>query len=269
MPACCSRAALATLAAIACLAANAEPAAAQDPPAPQEVQLDGDARKRYLLHGLADDAKAPPKGWRLLVVMPGGTGSADFAPFVGRIRQNALSDDWLVAQIVAPVWDEEQARKNVWPTKLNPWPSMKFRCEELFDEVVADLREKLELDELFLFTFTWSSSGTLAYTLALEPEHGVTGSFVAMSVFRPEWLPSLKTAKDQRFYILHSPEDERCAFELAEKARDELSEADALVEFATFAGGHAWTGDVYGMQRRGLSWLESQAEKAKPRKRAR
>ena len=68
------------------------PAAAAAESAPIDVKLGGDEHKRYLLHGLAKDAKAPASGWKLLVVMPGGDGSADFAPFVGRIRENALEE---------------------------------------------------------------------------------------------------------------------------------------------------------------------------------
>ena len=63
----------------------------------------------------------------------------------------------------------------------------------------------------------------------------MTGTFVAMSVFKPDLLPSLKPAKGRAFCILHSPDDKVC--------------------------------DVFGMLWRGLRWLESKAEKAKRRKR--
>lgn len=255
--------------ALAVLGAVPPAFAQEDVPKPEEVRLDDDVHRRYLLHGPAADTSAPPKGWRLLVVLPGGSGNAEFAPFVGRIRQHALGDDWLVAQIVAPVWDEKQAKVNVWPTKLNPWPGMEFSCEALFADVVEDLAEKRKLDPRFLLTLSWSSSGSLAYTLALDKDSGVTGSFVAMSVYKPDLLPPLKAADGQRFYLLHSPEDEICPMRLAEQARDELDRAGALVEFATYAGGHGWHGDVFGTIRTGVQWLEDKAEKAKLRKRSR
>jgi hypothetical protein len=116
-----------------------------DPPAPEEVKIGGDPRKRYLLHGGGKDSKAVASGWKVLVVMPGGDGSAEFAPFVGRIRENVLGKDWLVVQIVAPVWSGEQAEKLVWPTKLNPWPKIEFTCEELFAEVLADVGKSRKL----------------------------------------------------------------------------------------------------------------------------
>ena len=225
-----------------------------DPPAPQDFRIGGDEHKRYLLHGAGKDAKAPAGGWKLLVVMPGGEGNADFAPFVGRIRENALGKDWLVVQIVAPVWAEEQAKKNVWPTKLAPWPKMEFSCEELFAAVLEDVGKRVKLDPKVLVTLAWSSSGTLAYSLALQEKTPVTGTFVAMSVWKPEDLPNLKAAKGRSFYILHSPED-FIPIRMAEDARDQLAKKGAKVEYATYAGGHGWHGDVYGTIRKGVESL--------------
>lgn len=238
-------------------------AQAEEESAPRDVVIDGDPHQRYLLHAPAEGTQEPKEGWRLLVVMPGGDGSADFAPFVGRIRSNALGEEWLVAQIVAPVWSAEQAESNVWPTKRNPWPEMEFPCEELFAAVVADVGKQKKLDPRFLFTLAWSSSGTLAYTLGVAEKTPVTGTFVAMSVFKPDLLPNLKGAKGQRFYILHSPED-FIPIAMAEEARDELDERGAVVRYATYSGGHGWHGDVYGMLKTGLSWLESEAKDRKP-----
>ena len=243
------------------------PAASQgDEPKPAEFIVGGNTHQRYLLHGLDEKAKAPTQGWKLLVVFPGGDGSAEFAPFVGRIRENALGGDWLIAQIVAPKWDDKQAEQLVWPIQRTPWPGMEFDCEELFEAVVDDLGKKVELDERYLFTLAWSSSGMLAYTLGLEKDTRVTGSFIAMSVYQPDQLPSLKSAKGRGFYILHSPDDQVCPPRMAEQARDELEKAGAKVEYATYAGGHGWHGDVFGEIRRGVGFLENQAGKSKPRK---
>jgi len=232
---------------------------------PPVVTIDGDEHQRYFLHAPAGGTEAPEDGWKLLVVMPGGDGGEDFAPFVGRIRANALDDEWLVAQLVAPVWSEGQAKSNVWPTKRNPWPEMGFCCEELFAAVVADVAKERELDPRYLFTLAWSSSGTLAYTLALERESGVTGTFIAMSVYSPDLLPSLKPAKGRHFHLLHSPQD-FIPIAMAEKAREELEKKGAEVSYATYEGGHGWRGDVYGMMRTGFDWLEQKAKKAKPPK---
>jgi predicted esterase len=236
---------------------------------PLDVLVDDDPQRRYLLHGLTEDAQAPKEGWRLLVVLPGGNGSAEFAPFVGRIRENALGEEWLIAQIVAPKWESAQECGIVWPMQRLPCPDMKLGCEELFETVVEDVAERCELDPRYLFTLAWSSSGSLAYTLGLDEESRVTGSFIAMSVYKPDLLPSLKPAKGRAFYILHSPDDRTCPVAMAEQARDELDEAGALVRYTTYAGGHGWHGDVFGMLRGGVEWLEGKAKKSKsPRKRA-
>ena len=240
------------------------PAVRDDERKPEEVVLAGDAHQKYLLHA-PGKAKDPPGGWRVLLVMPGGDGSAEFAPFVGRIRENALGKEWLVAQIVAPVWDRKQADTNVWPTKLNPWPKMKFPCEELVGSVLDDLGQKRKLDPRHVVTLAWSSSGTLAYTLGVSKDTRVTGTFVAMSVFKPEILPQLELAKGRSFYVLHSPQD-FIPIAMAEKARDELKKNGAQVELATYEGGHGWHGDVYGEIRKGVAWLEERAPKAGAKK---
>ena len=95
------------------IAAFTSPPLQEEPATPPVIAIDGDEHRRYLLHTPPEGTPAPKEGWKLLVVMPGGAGNADFAPFVGRIRANALDDGWLVAQIVAPVWSQEQAQRNV------------------------------------------------------------------------------------------------------------------------------------------------------------
>jgi len=244
-----------------CLALAPTQDAAPKAAGPLDVKIGGDEKQRYLLHAPEKD-KAPASGWKLLVVMPGGGGGADFAGFVGRIRENALGEDWLVLQLVAPVWAEEQAKNLVWPTLMNAWPGMKFSCEEFFDAAVADLAKTRKLDPQYLFTLAWSSSGQLAYTLGLREKTNVTGTFVAMSVYKPDQLPKLANAKGRAFHVLHSPED-KIPIKFAESARDELTKAGAKVSYATYAGGHGWHGDVYGMIRTGIGELEQQAKAAK------
>jgi predicted esterase len=90
----------------------------------------------------------------------------------------------------------------------------------------------------------------------------VTGTFVAMSVFKPEWLPSLKAAKGRSFYVLHSPED-FIPIKMAETARDELTKKGAKVGYETYEGGHGWHGDVFGTIRKGIDALEKSAKGSK------
>jgi len=79
-----------------------------------------------------------------------------------------------------------------------------------------------------------------------------------MSVFHPEQLPDLAAAKDRRFYLLQSPDDKITKFEHAERARDALTAAGAKVRLQRYAGGHGFRGDVWGMVREGVRWLDGE-----------
>jgi len=219
----------------------------------QDLRVGGDEAKRYFLIGPGKEAKAPAEGFRLLVVLPGGDGSADFHPFVKRIFQNALPEGYLVAQLVSPPWKTENF---IWPTKLNRVPKQKYATEELIEEVIAEVRKKHKLDPRFLFTLGWSSGGPPSYTISLQENRSVTGSFISQSVFYPQNYPPLKRAKGYAYYIHHSPEDRSCKFELAEEARETLKKQGAKVEIRTYKGGHGWTEDQFGHIRRGIEWLE-------------
>jgi predicted esterase len=224
----------------------------------EDLKIGGDANKRYFLIGGGKDVKAPETGFKLAVIMPGGPGTADFNPFVKRIWMNALSKEYLVAQPVAFKWAEGQ--EIVWPTKTNPVKGMKFSTEDFVDAVIKDVAGRYKIDPRFIFTFSWSSSGPAAYAISLQEKKAVTGSFVAMSVFKPDFLPPLKNAKGHAYFIDHARDDKTCPFRMAEKARDELGKAGAKVEFSEQEGGHGWAGgDVYGRMRKGFEWLEKNA----------
>ena len=223
-----------------------------DPPS-QDLRAGGEEAKRYFLIGPRKDAKVPAEGYRLLVVMPGGAGSADFHPFVKSIYKNALPEGYLVAQLVAPPWKTENL---VWPTQLQRAPKQRYATEELVDEVIAEVGRKHKLDSRFLFTLGWSSGGPPCYVTSLQKNRSVTGSFISQSAFLPQFYPPLKRAKGYAYYIHHSPDDRRCEIRLAEEARDTLRKQGAKVEFQTYSGGHGWKGDFFGDIRRGIEWLE-------------
>ena len=115
-----------------------------------------------------------------------------------------------------------------------------------------------------MFVLAWSSSGPAAYAISLRKDTPVTGSFVAMSVFKPRQLGSLRTAKGAAYYLYHSPEDSKCPFRMAEDAEKQLAKKGAKVRLATYEGGHSWGRNVYGAMREGVRWLE--ANHAKPPK---
>ncbi len=226
----------------------------------QDLRAGGDANKRYFLIGPKEGAAEPREGYGLVVVMPGGDGSADFHPFVKRIYKHALGDDYLVAQPVAVKWTRTQGI--VWPTKRDRVLKKEFSTEEFVKAVVKDVREKYKVDERHVFTLTWSSSGPAAYAVSLEEEKSVRGSFIAMSVFKPQGLPPLSLAKGHAYFLYHSPDDKTCPFRMAEEAKNKLAAEGAKVKLATYAGGHGWRGNVYGDIGRGIKWLEGAVEAA-------
>ena len=223
----------------------------------EDRRAQDDPFKRYILIGGRGDQPAPPNGYKLLLVLPGGSGSPDFHPFIKRIYRHVLSDEYLLAQIVAPEWDAKQAQEQVWPTTTNPHKSMKFATEQFIDVVLDEIDRDYEIDEKHIFMLAWSSSGPPTYATMLQPKTRVTGAFVAMSVFKPETLPPIENAKDRAFYILHSPQD-FIPIAHAEAARDQLRAAGATTKLTTYQGGHGWRGNIYQNMRDGIRWLEEQ-----------
>jgi predicted esterase len=227
-----------------------------------DLRAGGDQLKRYfVIHG---SAQPPQTGWRTLFVLPGGPGNAEFQPFVTNIAKQALPENYLVVQLVAPVWNPEQAQNMVWPMDKKAAKGMKFTTPEFFLSVRDEVAKAHRLDPRYSFTLTWSSSGTNGYALSMLPKTGITGTFVAMSVFQPASLPRLSAAKGHPYYLYHSPQD-FIPLVQAEAARDALQKAGATVELQTYEGGHGWHGDVFGNIRKGITWLEQQVDKKAPK----
>ena len=242
---------------IACGAANGQQDIADI--SSEDLRANDDPNKRYFLIGPKQDAKAPASGYRLLIVMPGGDGSAEFNPFVKRIFGQALGPKYLVAQLVAVKWTPDQ--RIVWPTRKLRVDGMKFSTEEFIEAVIADASRWQKIDRRRITLLAWSSSGPATYAISLNRKSRVRGVFIAMSVFRPQYLPPLTAAKGRPYYLYHSPDDGTCPFRMAKAAEDQLSKAGARVTLATYDGGHGWKGDVFANIRAGLRWLEENAGK--------
>lgn len=210
-----------------------------------------DPRQEYFLIDHSG-GEAPRGGYKLLLVLPGGNGSADFNPFVTNIAKHAAGREYLVAQLIAVKWTPDQ--QVIWPTARSKVEKMKFTTEEFISAVIADLGKDRKIDADHIYTLTWSSSGPAAYAASLTVEE-IKGSFVAMSVFKPGSLPSLSKAKGHRYYIYHSPDDKVCPMRMAEEARDQLDNKGAKVKFVTYKGGHGWHGNIFGDLRKGFQWL--------------
>jgi beta-lactamase regulating signal transducer with metallopeptidase domain/predicted esterase len=217
----------------------------------EDRKVGGDPRMRYFMIG---KGKEPAGGYKLLLVMPGGDGSADFNPFIRRIWKGALPEGYILAQLVAPKWSEDQFSQIVWPTNKQRWASMKFSTEQFLEAVITDVQKSVKVDPRHIYTLSWSSGGPAAYAASMS-SRSIKGSFVAMSVYKPEQLPPASAAKGHAYYLLHSPTD-FIPIAMPRKAVDELSKAGAKITLDTYEGGHGWHGDVFGTIRRGIEWLE-------------
>lgn len=232
--------------------------------AAEELLAGGDGQMKFFLVG--PKAKPAPKGgYRLLLVLPGGDGSAGFKPFVSNILENALSDDYLLAQLVAPKWSEDENRI-VWPTEKLRDPAMKFTTEAFIDAVVAAVGKRQTIDAKHVYALGWSSGGPPVYAAAMRKETTLAGAFVAMSVFKPAQLPPARGLDGRAFYILHSPQD-FIQMRFPKDAEKTLAGGGAKTTLVTYEGGHGWRGDVFGNIRAGVEWLEKNAKKAGAEKR--
>jgi predicted esterase len=214
-----------------------------------------DPQKKYFLIG--ETAESPKKGFGLVIIMPGGDGSADFKEFVNSIHEEALPKGYLAVQAVAVKWTKDQ--QIVWPTEIDRTnvDKLKFTTEELVDAIVVDVMKDYPIDPRRVFTLTWSSSGPAAYALSVTNPK-ITGSFIAMSVFNEGEL-KLDAAKGKPYFLYHSPDDRVCRYSFAEKAKKTLGNKGAKVTLVDYDGGHGWTGATMDDIRTGIQWLEQYA----------
>ena len=218
------------------------------------IAIGGDAQQRFFR--IEPRGPAAAKGRGLLIVLPGGDGSADFRSFVGEIAARAAPADYVVAQAIAHEW--KGAEDLVWPTRADHASGVKTPAEDLVQAIVGEVRKTEKLDPRRIFLLGWSSGGPPCYATCLDEKSPVRGALVAMSVFKP--AGSLDGADGRAFYVLHSPED-FIAMSFPESAVRDLARNGAKTKLTTYAGGHGWHGDVYGMISEGLRWLEENAGK--------
>ena len=216
------------------------------------VPVKGEALGEYLF------VPATEKPAGLLVVLPGGDGSADFHPFVKNIQQGALGGKFAVAQPLAKKWRHNQ--QIVWPTLRNRTPGMKYATEELVAAVIKDATAKQPVEREQIYLLGWSSGGPACYATMLQKESPAAGAVIAMSVYKPDSLPDVANAADRSFYIFHSPDDQVCPHRMAKQGFDALTAAGAQATLVDYPGGHGWHGDMLGQIATGVEWLEKSRE---------
>ena len=214
------------------------------------LTVKGEPKQQYYLIGADAVQKGKPCG--LLLVMPGGDGSAEFHPFVTTIQQS-LTERYLVAQLVAVPSDDG---KVIWPTEKLKHRKQSFSTQKFIESVVKEVMAKHDVDPKRVFALGWSSSGTAAYASVQTPRSPVNGAVVAMSVFHPQSLPSLVGAKGKRFVIMQSDEDKVVPARFAKDAEKRLKEVGAQVRYVAMEGGHGWQDDPLDRIRDAVEWLE-------------
>jgi predicted esterase len=223
----------------------------------QDLTVETNPKQRYFLIGPDAGAEAPEKGYSLLLVLPGGDGSAEFNPFIRRIYRDALPEKkYLVAQLVAV--ESTNPRQVVWPTARSKDPKQAFSTESFIINVIKEIKAKHAINEAEIFTLSWSSGGPAAYAASMTKGTPIKGSLVAMSVFFPGQL-NLPAAKGQKYFLLQSPQDQMTKYVHATNAKKALEKAGATVTLKDYEGGHGWRGNVFGNIREGIEWLERTA----------
>lgn len=231
------------------------PADIADVPA-QDILIDDDPMQRYFLIGLSEDQPAAEAGYPIVIVLPGGAGGADFLPFVRRIHKHSLPPGWLIAQPVAPTWDDQQKEQIVWPSSAFPYPAAKFTTESFIDQVISDVSARTKLNENRRYLLAWSSGGPAAYAAILRKDSCFEGAFIAMSAGPPAKL-DLAQASGRKFYLFQSEQDTVTRFWWARAAQLKLASSGATVTLKPYEGGHGWHGPVFQQISAGLTWLDT------------
>ncbi len=189
------------------------------------------------------------RGRKLLVVIPGGDGSAAYRVFSQRLHAQALDDSWLVAHLVAPKWDAGQFETLVWPTGKAPWPGARFTTEAFADAVVKEVSARTAIDGGQVYVLAWASGGPAGYAALCRKDAPFAGGVIAMSDFAVGRVESVKGAAGRRVAIIHAEGDGTVPIRAAEVAKEWLGRSGASVELARIAGPRGWPEDAFALLR--------------------
>jgi predicted esterase len=208
----------------------------------------------------------PADRYGLVVIVPGGPGTAEFLPFCANVLTAvAIPDDFLVAELVAPQWRPGDDR-TVWPSHVFPDDKAEFTTEAFLSAVIDEVTSKQPIDERYVFTLGWSSSGHVLYSASTRVPK-VRGSVIAMSRFLPSRSVEMDKLKGKAYYLYHSPEDKICPYAEAELAVKTLKEHGAQAKLVSYKGGHGWVPfTFYGDRiKEGILWLKDLNAAGQPR----
>ena len=225
----------------------------------EDCTVGGDPMKRYFVIRHRQPPAELPKEYGLLVVLPGGPGNADFLPFCANIIAGAgTPKDFIVAELVAPVWGKVDDSTIIWPGKAFPGKEARFTSEDFLDAVIGDVSAHDRIHDGWVFTLGWSSSGHVLYSSSFENPK-VHGSFIAMSRFQAAWFEHPASAKGKRYYFWHSPDDAVCPYAEAGAAASFLAKLGASTVFKSYRGGHGWVPNTFYADRirEAIEWFRA------------
>ena len=222
----------------------------------QQRTIGTNAGQKYFLIEHKSGAETG-KARGLILILPGGPGSADFLPFCANVLTlYGIPADFVVAELIATEWSKDENRV-VWPSKAFPDPRAKFTTEDFLTAVINDVSDLRKINERLVFTLGWSSSGHVLYSASVSNKK-VRGSIIAMSRFLPGTFPNLEQVRGKNYFLYHSPEDQICPFTEAQLAEQTLKEHGAHVKLVPYKGGHGWVPNTYYCDRikEGIEWLK-------------
>jgi predicted esterase len=205
-------------------------------------------------------APNPSKPAGLVVVLPGGSGTRDFLPWVENVLCAQLPDDCVGVMVTAVQWNPAQTV--IWAKSKDDAKEMEYSTEQLVRAVVAEVEQQYPIMPERRAILGWSSSGPAIQPLMAHPHAPFSRAYVAMSVW-PAKL-DLGAVKGRRYVLDHSPEDQQTTFSHCRRAHGALTKAGAVVRVATYAGGHGWHDGPEQRLRENLKWLLGKEPAPKP-----
>ncbi|MEL7239189.1 MAG: hypothetical protein AAGK78_10025 [Planctomycetota bacterium] len=222
------------------------------------VVADNEKQQYFLIGEPAENM--PDEGWGVLLVLPGGDGSADFHPFVRNIGERFAPEGYLTIQLVAVAGDPNLT----WPTRtsLERTEKQAFTTEDHAAAVLADVEANLpdgvRLNPTKRLALGWSSGGVAVQALLSSADLNLAGAFIAMSICSLADLKPSDMLDDKAIAWLQSPQDRMTPWMHVNRAREIATDAGAAWWQRGYAGGHGWKGDSLDKLRAGLLWLDEQ-----------
>jgi predicted esterase len=207
--------------------------------------------------------KKPPKAGAkagLIVVLPGGTGTKDFLPFVQNGLLAQAPDDFAGAMLTAVKWRDDQ--QFVWPTAATKVDGLQYTTEQYVRAVVAEVEKELAIDPARRVVVAWSSSGPAIHPLLATADSPFARAYIAMSVWPA--LDDLAAVKGRRYVLDQSPDDQTTIFQHVRTAHAALTKAGAQVRVSVYAGEHGWGEQPLPRFAKNLEWLLSEQPAGKP-----